>query len=307
MATRTIAIANQKGGVGKTTTSINLAACLAEAGHRTLLIDFDPQANATSGLGLEKLPGGSVYEVLLGEKPLAALVVATNYENLEVIPSEVDLAAAELDVARQENYLQQFQRALAPLKHESKYAFILIDCPPSLGILTLNALAAADTVLVPLQCEYYALEGLSVILNIIQRLRDSAAAPQLQLEGILMTMFDGRTNLSQQVAADVRKHFGDKVYQTAIPRTVRLSEAPSFGKPIIAYDSHSAAAAAYRAVAQQIIAPSAVVVAVAASNSAVADPPPQTSSEPISATATPVEMEAAPVEPTPIAAPISPQ
>jgi len=255
MATRTIAIANQKGGVGKTTTSINLAACLAEAGQKTLLIDFDPQANATSGLGLEKLPGGSVYEVLLGEKPLASLVVATPYQNLDVIPSEVDLAAAELDVARQENYLQQFQRALEPLKRESQYAFLIIDCPPSLGILTLNALAAADAILVPLQCEYYALEGLSVILNVIQRLRDSAAAPQLQLEGILMTMFDARTNLSQQVAADVRKHFGEKVYETVIPRTVRLSEAPSFGKPIIAYDPHSAAAAAYRAVAQALIQP----------------------------------------------------
>jgi chromosome partitioning protein len=253
MATRTIAIANQKGGVGKTTTAVNLAACLAEAGHRTLLIDFDPQANATSGLGLEKLPGGSVYEVLLGEKPLASLVVATSYARLEMIPSEVDLAAAELDVARQENYLQQFQRSLQPLKTEPTYAFILIDCPPSLGILTLNALAAADSVLVPLQCEYYALEGLSVILRVIEKLRDSAAAPQLQLEGILMTMFDGRTNLSQQVAADVRRHFGAKVYQTAIPRTVRLSEAPSFGKPIIAYDAHSAAANAYRRVAVEIV------------------------------------------------------
>jgi chromosome partitioning protein len=252
MATRTIAIANQKGGVGKTTTAVNLAACLAEAGHRTLLIDFDPQANATSGLGLEKLPGGSVYEVLLGEKPLASLVVATTYPRLEMIPSEVDLAAAELDVARQQNYLQQFQRALQPLKTAPTYAFILIDCPPSLGILTLNALAAADAVLVPLQCEYYALEGLSVILRVIEKLRHSAAAPHLQLEGILMTMYDGRTNLSQQVAADVRSHFGAKVYQTVIPRTVRLSEAPSFGKPIIAYDAHNVAAAAYRRLAMEI-------------------------------------------------------
>jgi chromosome partitioning protein len=253
MATRTIAVANQKGGVGKTTTSINLAACLADSGQKTLLIDFDPQANATSGLGLEKLPGGSVYEVLLGQKQLASLIVPGGYEHFDVIPSEVDLAAAELDVARQENYLQQFQQALAPLKADGLYSFIVVDCPPSLGILTLNALAAADTVLVPIQCEYYALEGLSVILRVIDKLRDCGAAPNLALEGILMTMFDARTNLSQQVVEDVRKHFGEKVYQTIIPRTVRLSEAPGFGKPIIVYDRHCAAATAYRNLAAEIL------------------------------------------------------
>jgi chromosome partitioning protein len=254
MSTRSIALANQKGGVGKTTTAVSLAACLAERGKRTLLVDLDPQANATSALGLEKLSGGSVYKALLGSAHLADSIRPSGYENLEIIPSEVDLAVAEVDVARTENYLQRMRLALLPLHDANRYDFMLVDCPPSLGILTMNALAAVDRVLVPLQCEYFALEGLAVIMRVVQQIKDSGANPAVELEGIVMTMFDGRTNLSQQVVNEVRGHFGEKVFRTIIPRTVRLGEAPSFGKPITVYDTHSHAAAAYRALAGEVLA-----------------------------------------------------
>jgi chromosome partitioning protein len=270
MSTRSIALANQKGGVGKTTTAVSLAACLAERGKRTLLIDLDPQANATSALGLEKLSGGSVYKALLGSAQLADSIRPSGYENLEIIPSEVDLAAAEVDVARTENYLQRMRLALLPLHDANRYDFVLVDCPPSLGILTMNALAAVDRVLVPLQCEYFALEGLAVIMRVVQQIKDSGANPAVELEGIVMTMFDGRTNLSQQVVNEVRGHFGEKVFKTIIPRTVRLGEAPSFGKPITVYDTHSQAAAAYRALAGEVLALAVTASAVAPAEEAKA-------------------------------------
>jgi chromosome partitioning protein len=253
MSTRSIALANQKGGVGKTTTAVSLAACLAERGKKTLLLDLDPQGNATSALGLEKLPGGSVYQALLGSAQLADSIRPSGLENLDVIPSEIDLAVAEVDVARAENYLQRLQFALTPIHGGERYEFILVDCPPSLGILTMNALAAVDGILIPMQAEYFALEGLAVITRVLQQIRDSGANPSLELQGIVLTMFDGRTNLAQQVAAEVRKHFPGKVYKTVIPRTVRLAEAPSFGKPITRYDPHSYAANCYRSLTDELL------------------------------------------------------
>ncbi len=253
MSTRVIAVANQKGGVGKTTTAVNLAACLAAVGKRVLLFDLDPQANATSGLGLEKTEGASAYRPLLGEGGLLEKVQRTAFERLEIVPSEVDLCGADIELARMENHLLRAKQALQPLLDTGRFDLVLIDCPPSLGILTLNAFATAESVLVPLQCEYYALEGISMITRILNQLRDTGVNPRLELLGVLMTMFDGRTKLSQQVVSEVRQHFGQAVFETVIPRSTRLAEAPSFGKPIIHYDKYSAGAAAYEVFTQELL------------------------------------------------------
>lgn len=254
MPSKVIAVANQKGGVGKTTTCVNLAACLAAAGQRVLLIDLDPQANATSGLGVEKTEGGSAYRALLGEEALAVRIKPTAYERLEILPSELDMCGADVELARVDQHLRRLALALEPVRQDPARDLILVDCPPSLGILTLNAFAAADHLLVPLQCEYYALEGISMITRLLNQLRDSGTNPHLHLLGVVMTMFDGRTRLSQQVVAEVRQHFGDAVFETVIPRTTRLAEAPSFGKPIIYYDPYSAGSAAYEVLAQEVLA-----------------------------------------------------
>jgi chromosome partitioning protein len=251
--TRVIAVANQKGGVGKTTTAVNLSACLAALGKPVLLFDLDPQANATSGLGLEKIEGASCYRTLLGEGALLDKIQKTAWDQLEIIPSEVDLCGADLELARTDNHLHRVREALQPVVHSGRFELIVIDCPPSLGILTLNAFAAADRLLVPLQCEYYALEGISMVTRLLNQLRDTGVNPTLELLGVVMTMFDGRTNLSNQVVSEVRQHFGEIVFETVIPRTTRLAEAPSFGKPIIHYDKYSAGAAAYELLAQDVV------------------------------------------------------
>jgi len=248
-----VAIANQKGGVGKTTTAVNLGAALAEIGHRILIIDLDPQANATSSFGLQAVEQTSLYEPLLGGASITERIFPTEREGLFIVPSDLDLAGAEVEIARMPNHLTRLAETLQPLHADDTFDFVLLDCPPSLGILMTNALAAADELLTPIQCEYFALEGLVKIVRLIEQVRDSGANKRLELGGILMTMFDARTNLSEQVVAEVRQHFGERVYQTVIPRSVRLSEAPSFGKSILEYAPAGAAAEAYRALAREFI------------------------------------------------------
>lgn len=253
MATRIVSVSNQKGGVGKTTTCINLAAMCAELGRTTLIIDIDPQGNATSGLGLEKEEDGSIYSCLLGEDEAADKLMETSFENLYIIPGELALAGAEIEVARSDNYQGALKGAIQDLVDAEHFDYIFIDCPPSIGVLTMNALTASHSVLAPFQCEYYALEGIATVKYVLETIRESGTNPYLDFEGIVLTMFDGRTNLSKQVAEEVRGYFQDLVYQTVVPRNVRLSEAPSHGLPIGRYAPDSAGAKAYRLLAEEFI------------------------------------------------------
>lgn len=248
---KVLAITNQKGGVGKTTTAVNLTAALGEKGCSTLLIDLDPQANATSGMGLATEEGGSLYEVLIGKREAKDLVRSTEWKNVSMIPSEIHLAGCEVELNEFENPVLRLREILKPLQESDQFKVIVIDCPPSVGTLMTSALAAADGLIVPIQCEFYALEGIQKILELIQRMQP--IHPTLSILGVLMTMYDARTKLSQQVLEDVRSHLPEQVFKTIIPRSVRLSEAPSFGKPITYYDSNGIGASAYRQLAEEVI------------------------------------------------------
>ena len=249
--TKSIAVANQKGGVGKTTTAVNLAAVIANWGHRVLLVDADPQGNATSGIGIQR---GSfrrnLYHALVLDEPLSAVIVQSQISSLDVVPAHKDLAGAEIELVEVEQREFRLRNALASV--EANYDYIIIDCPPSLGLLTLNALTAAKSLLVPIQCEYYALEGVTELFDTLARIR-RLHNPGLMIEGLLLTMYDERTNLSAAVAADLRDFYGLQVFQAVIPRNVRLAEAPSYGKPIITYDAHSKGAEAYSQLAREIV------------------------------------------------------
>jgi chromosome partitioning protein len=248
-----VAIANQKGGVGKTTTAVNLGCALAEQDQRILIVDVDPQGNATSALGMQYLEGESLYEPLLGGVSIVDRIFPTRLERLFLVPADLDLAGAEVEIARMNDHLTRLAKTLSALRSDQTFDFVLLDCPPSLGILMTNALVAADEILTPIQCEYFALEGLVKIVRVVEQVRDSGANEHVEIGGILMTMFDSRTKLSAQVVAEVRAHFGERVYATVIPRTVRLSEAPSFGKSILEYDSKGTGAQAYRALGREFL------------------------------------------------------
>jgi chromosome partitioning protein len=253
MTATIFSIANQKGGVGKTTTAINLSAALARKDIPTLLIDLDPQGNTTSGLGLEKERGGSLYDVLHGEAKAMDQVREMPQKNLSVIPAEVDLAAIEVELSKKGDYLMRLRQCLAPIKNSDRFRAIILDCPPALGLISMNSLACADKLIVTLQCEYLALEGLTQILNVVEDLRSRGINPSLEIGGILMTMFDIRTNLSRQIVDDVYKHFPHLAFETVSPRSVRLSEAPSFGQSVFDYDRMSSGAKAYERFGEEFI------------------------------------------------------
>lgn len=248
---RVIAIANQKGGVGKTTTSINLSACIAETGKKVLAVDIDPQGNTTSGMGVDKTDNrNTIYQVVIGECSMEDAIIKRVYENLDLVPSDVNLAGAEIDLIGIEDREYILKKQIEKIK--DNYDFIIIDCPPSLTMLTVNAMTAADTVLVPIQCEYYALEGLSQLIHSIKLVKKKLN-PTLEIEGVVFTMYDARTNLSLQVVENVKENLKQSVYKTVIPRNVRLAEAPSHGLPINVYDSKSAGAESYRMLAEEVI------------------------------------------------------
>ena len=238
-----IAVANQKGGVGKTTSAVNLASALGDLGKAVLVVDIDPQGNATSGLGVNKRTiAGSTYNLLIGGAKCEDILCKTEFKNLDILPSNIELAGVEIELVEMENRSYRLKQALAPVR--DRYDYIIIDCPPSLGLITLNALAAANSLLVPIQCEYYALEGLSMLMSTVRQVK-RLYNPDIEIEGVLLTMFDSRLNLTGQVVAEVKKHFPGKVYKTVIPRNVRLSEAPSYGQPIHYYDEGSRGAQSY--------------------------------------------------------------
>ncbi|MDB5495915.1 MAG: chromosome partitioning protein ParA [Phenylobacterium sp.] len=252
-ALRVLVVANQKGGVGKTTTAINLGTALAAVGERVLLIDSDPQGNASTGLGVGRaLRKTTLYDVLMGEKPLDQAIVKTAVPGLDLTPSDPDLSGVELELGHAPRRSYKLRDALQVIREAGEYTYVLIDCPPSLNLLTVNAMAAADAVLVPLQCEFFALEGLSQLMRTIDLVRGSLN-PKLEIQGVVLTMYDRRNSLSEQVAGDVRAHFGETVYQTVIPRNVRVSEAPSFGKPVLVYDLKCAGSQAYLKLAREVV------------------------------------------------------
>lgn len=248
---KVISVTNQKGGVGKTTTAVNLIAWLGIKGKKTLLVDIDPQGNSTSGLGVNKRGiAHSTYDLLIGKVRAEEIIIHTAFQNVDLLPSNINLAAAEIEIVELDDRAKRLKSALAPVK--DSYDYILIDCPPSLGLITINALTASDTLLVPIQCEYYALEGLTQLMSTVRQVK-RLYNPHIEMEGVLLTMYDGRLNLTMQVVEEVKKYFPQKVYRTTIPRNVRLSEAPSFGQPIMYFDRASRGSQAYEELAEELL------------------------------------------------------